>query len=138
MMTIKPAYKELQAWQRAMTLVEEIYRVTKTFPSDERFGLISQIRRAAVSIPSNVAEEYCRRRTKPYAHHVTIALGSHAELETCLDVAHRLGYPSTSEVNRLSETIDVVGRLLSGLHRALERKVRDDNAGRKRRASPSP
>ena len=89
-------YRDLETWQSAMTLVERCYAATKLFPLDERFGLTSQLRRAAVSIPSNVAEGACRRTTNAYINHVSIALGSHAELETCVEIAFRLSYLSAS------------------------------------------
>jgi four helix bundle protein len=84
------AYKQLDVWQLSMTFVEECYKATAGFPREELYGLTSQIRRAAVSIPSNVAEGHCRRTTKVYANHVSIALGSHGEIETCIELAHRL------------------------------------------------
>jgi len=107
-------YKDLDAWKQAMDLVEHCYRVSKGFPRDERFGLTSQLRRAAVSIPSNVAEGHCRRKTRVYTHHVSIALGSHGELETLIELQNRRG---------LQERSDSVGRLLSGLFRSLEEKL---------------
>ena len=138
MQTNKPAYKNLQAWQHAMDLVEEVYRATKSFPNEEKFGLTSQMRRAAVSMPSNVAEGFCRRRTRAYAHHVSIALGSQAELETCLELAGRLAYLTGAELNRVTQSIGTVGRLLSGLHRSLEDKLRQDQAlGNRPRTPPS-
>lgn len=106
-----------------MDLVEQCYRSTAAFPKSEVYGLTSQIRRAAVSIPSNVAEGHCRRSTKAYANHVSIALGSHGELETCLELAARLGFLATPEQTRMLAMTDSVGRLLSGLHQALERKL---------------
>ena len=87
------------------------------------YGLTSQLRRAAVSIPSNVAEGFCRRSTKVYANHVAIALGSHAELETCFELAFRLGFLSAADRVRVVASTNSVGRLLSGLHRSLEEKI---------------
>jgi|KBSSwiStaDraftv2_1062776.scaffolds.fasta_scaffold1204019_1 four helix bundle protein len=116
-------YKDLDAWKQAMDLVEQCYRISKGFPRDERFGLTSQLRRAAVSIPSNVAEGHCRRKTRVYAHHVSIALGSHGELETLIEVSTRLGFISPQERRGLQERTDSVGRLLSGLFRSLEHKL---------------
>jgi four helix bundle protein len=81
------AYKNLDAWQQGMNLVEHCYKATINFPREEVYGLTSQRRRAAVSIPSNVAEGCCRRNTKVYANHVAISLGSHGELETCIELA---------------------------------------------------
>jgi four helix bundle protein len=117
------AFKELDAWQQAMHLVEQIYKATADFPREEVYGLTSQMRRAAVSVPSNVAEGYCRRSTKAYAYHVSIALGSHAELETCVELAFRLGFLPSEERDRFEERMGSVGRLLSGLHRSLEDKL---------------
>ena len=73
-------FRNLKVWQVAMTLVEDVYRVTSTFPAQERFGLTSQLRRAAVSVPSNVGEGKRRKREKVLAHHLDIALGSQGEL----------------------------------------------------------
>src|SRR5882757_7910126 len=87
-------YKDLDAWKLAMVLVERCYTISANFPREERYGLTSQLRRAAVSIPSNVAEGHCRRTTKVYANHVSIALGSHGELETCIELSSRLGFLS--------------------------------------------
>src|SRR4051794_27940976 len=89
-------FRDLEAWQCAMSLVERCYAITKTFPPQEQFGIISQIRRAAVSIPANLAEGACRKSAAVFRHHVAIALGSQAELETCLEIARRLGYVSES------------------------------------------
>ena len=113
-------YRDLEAWQVGMSLVERCYGVTATFPGDERFGLTAQLRRAAVSIPSNLAEGACRRSPNAFRNHVSIALGSHAELETCLEIAFRLGYLSTEAKNETLELSDSTGRLLNGLHRGLD------------------
>jgi four helix bundle protein len=114
-----------------MDFVERCYKATATFPRDELYGLTSQIRRAAVSVPSNVAEGYCRRKTKVYLQHVRIALGSHAELETCLEIAARLGLFSTSTMTDLEEWLGSVGRLLHGLHESLEGKIEREKTSRK-------
>ena len=111
-----------------MNLVEHIYKASANFPRAELYGLTSQLRRAAVSIPSNVAEGYCRRTTKVYAHHVRIALGSHGELETCVELASRLGFLSATDRNDLRDKSDSVGRLLSGLHRSLKDRIRREHA----------
>jgi four helix bundle protein len=106
-----------------MNLVEPCYKATARFPRDELYGLTSQLRRAAVSIPSNVADGHCRRNDKIYAHHVAISLGSHGELETCIELACRLGFLTAKERADLEVRSDSVGRLLSGLHRPLEEKI---------------
>ena len=127
----RPAtYRDLDTWKFAMDLVEQCYRASASFPQEERYGLTSQLRRAAVSIPSNVAEGYCRRTTKVYANHVSIALGSHGELETCIELGSRLGFMSSTDRTGLQDQCDVVGRLLSGLYRSLEEKINRDAARR--------
>jgi four helix bundle protein len=116
-------YRDLETWKLAMDLVEKCYRSTASLPTSELYGLTSQLRRAAVSIPSNVAEGHCRRSTKAYANHVSIALGSHGELATCIDLCARLGFMKQAEATRLLESSHSVGRLLNGLYRSLEAKL---------------
>jgi four helix bundle protein len=116
-------YRDLDVWKQGMELVERCYRSTAAFPKAELYGLTSQLRRAAVSIPANLAEGHCRRSTKAYANHVSIAIGSHGELETCVELSLRLGFLSVEERKRLLAISDSVGRLLNGLHRALAAKV---------------
>jgi four helix bundle protein len=116
-------YRDLEAWQAGMTLVEASYRVTRGFPNDERFGLSAQLRRAAVSVPSNVAEGACRRSIAAFANHVSIAIGSHAEVETCLEIARRLGYVSAVAMNQIMVRVDRTGQLLNGLRRSLVAKI---------------
>ena len=123
-------FRRLDTWQLAMTLVERIYQVTTKFPSEERYGLTSQVRRAAVSIPFNVAEGFCRRKTKPYAQHVGIALGSQGELETCLELAVRRKFLAPADYAQLEAMLTSVGSLLSGLHRSLEDKIAREKADR--------
>jgi four helix bundle protein len=109
-----------------MDFVEQCYKATATFPRDELYGLTSQIRRAAVSMPSNVAEGYCRRKTKVYLHHVRIALGSHGELETCIEIARRLGFLADTVAGPLEVHLGSVGKLLYRLHESLEEKARHE------------
>ena len=117
-------YRDLEAWKQGMDLVERCYKSTASFPTSELYGITNQLRRAAISIPSNIAEGHCRRTTRAYVNHVSIALGSHGELETCIEIGWRLGFMPTPERETLLAMSDAVGRLLNGLHRALERKVR--------------
>jgi four helix bundle protein len=124
-------YRDLDAWKEGMDLVECAYRVTATFPQFELYGLTSQIRRAAVSIPSNVAEGHCRRSTKAYANHVSIALGSHGELETCVEIATRLKFLAARDKSELLVIGDSTGRLLNGLYASLERKIASENSVRR-------
>jgi four helix bundle protein len=122
-MSIK-TYRDLDAWQAGLDVVQQIYQVTKRFPVDERFGLTAQLRRAAVSMPSNVAEGACRRTTGAFVNHVSIALGSHAEVETCVEIALRLGYVSPAEAEDVAPFISRAGQLLNGLLRSLSAKSR--------------
>jgi four helix bundle protein len=116
-------YRDLDAWKQGMDLVEHCYRTTASFPKSELYGLTSQPRRAAVSIPANVAEGHCRRSTKAYTNHVSIAIGSHGELETCVELSERLGFLSAADRARTLAISDSVGRLLHGLYRALAAKT---------------
>ena len=117
------SYKDLNVWQKGIELAKLIYTVTAQFPTEEKFGIVSQMRRAAVSIPANVAEGHCRRETKPFRHHVSIAIGSHGELETYFELALRLGFLSAEDRVRVVKLSDSVGRLLNGLHRSLKAKI---------------
>jgi four helix bundle protein len=114
------SYKDLTAWQKAMTLAAECYRLTKAFPLEERYGLTAQIRRCAVSIASNLAEGHNRRSRQAFANHVSIALGSQAELETQLALAIRLEFSSQTAADPVMALTAEVGRLLHGLVRSLE------------------
>lgn len=98
-----------------MTLVEEIYRVTRAFPHYEQFGLTSQIRRASVSIPSNIAEGKRRKRQLVYLNHLDIALGSQAEVEVQLEIAKRVGFLTANDYDRIQSIVGEVGRMLNGL-----------------------
>ena len=115
------SYRDLHAWQRALELVEEIYQVSSLFPSDERFGLTSQIRRAAVSVPSNIAEGYGRRRTGHYLHHLDIANGSLKEVETQLIIAGRLKFVDKEQAQKAWSLLQETGKILTGLTRSLDR-----------------
>jgi four helix bundle protein len=114
------SYKDLTVWQRSMTLAAECYRLTTAFPVEERYGLTAQIRRCAVSIPSNLAEGHNRRSRQAFANHVGIALGSQAELETQLALAVRLEFSSQNAADPVMALTAEVGRLLHGLVRSLE------------------
>ena len=117
-MTVK-RYKDLIAWQKAMSLVEHVYQISRSFPKEELYGLTSQVRRAAVSIPSNIAEGHCRNGPREFVHHLSIALGSLGEMETQLILAHRLGY--LGDASPVLEMASETGRLLVGLTHSLER-----------------
>jgi len=104
-----------------MDLVERIYAATKQFPKEEIYGLTSQVRRAAVSIPSNIAEGQGRKSTNEFLHHLSIAYGSLREVETQILIAGRLLYLKQEEIIRLLESSAEVGRLINGLSNSLTR-----------------
>jgi four helix bundle protein len=91
-----------------------------------------------VSIPSNITEGYCRRKTRVYAHHVSISLGSHGEVETCIELAHRLGFMPPKTRGTLDDGLELVGKLLSGLHRSLEEKLAREEADARGKGAASP
>ena len=115
-------YKELQVWQKSYQLCLVIYKQTNAFPKEERFGITSQIRRAAVSIPSNIAEGYGRKTTKEYIQALYIAYGSVCELETQILLSSDLGYIKTEELEQLQKNLDDIERMLKGLIKSLENK----------------
>jgi len=112
-------YSELLVWQKAVDLVVAVYGLAKTFPADEKFGLTSQIQRAAVSIPANIAEGHGRKSTKAYLNHVSIANGSLMELETLLQIAARLNYLENDRLPDVLKQTNEIGKMLSGLTRSL-------------------
>ena len=109
------SFRDLKVWRDAMTLVEDVYRVSKAFPADERFGLTGQLRRAAVSIPSNIGEGKRRKRQRAFLHHLDIALGSQGEVDVQLELALRLGFLKRSQYDDVARRVDEVGRMLNGL-----------------------
>jgi four helix bundle protein len=104
------SFRDLRVWQLAMELVELTYRVTQSFPKHEVYGLTSQIQRAAVSVPSNLAEGHTREHTKEYLHHLSIAQASLAELETQLEIAARLNYLARGELLPILERVVSLGK----------------------------
>lgn len=115
-------HKSLEVWQQAMELVKLTYLVSASFPKVEQFGLTSQMRRAAVSVPSNIAEGVARGTTKEYVHFLNIARGSLSELDTQFEIARMLEFVEDS--HPVFQQIENVARLLTGLHRAMSIKVR--------------
>lgn len=114
-------FKNLVVWQEAMNLVEIVYLATKGFPKEEIYGLTSQIRRAAVSIPSNIAEGNGRFSQKDYAHFLLIANGSLKELETQILISERIKYLSKEKLEEIAKQIGSVGRLLTALRKSLDK-----------------
>ena len=118
------SHKDLDVWKRSMHLVDSIYKVTKSFPNDELYGLTNQMRRAAISIPSNIAEGAARNSKNEFIQFLYISLGSLSELETQTIIANRLGY--LTNPNNLLDDIEIIRKLINGLIYALKRN-RDKN-----------
>lgn len=118
-MTVK-SYRDLDVWQKAVDLVVDCYALTERFPRQEVCGLTSQMQRAAVSVPANTAEGQGRSSRKEFLHHLSIAHGSLAELETHLEIATRLGYVQAADLEPFLSKAASVGRMLNGLRRALK------------------
>jgi four helix bundle protein len=112
------SFRDLSVWQKSMELTERVYTITEQFPRSERFGLTSQMRRAAASIPSNIAEGKAIGGLS-YPRHLRIAHGSEAELQTQIEVARRLGFLDEAEAKTLLGAVSEVGRMLVGLRRSL-------------------
>ena len=113
--------RELVVWQKAMDSVVQIYRITRAFPKSELYGLASQMQRAAVSVPSNIAEGQALKQTQAYLRHLSIASGSLAELGTQLEIASRLGYLTAEDEDAFEQTNEV-GRMLSALRNSLQKR----------------
>jgi four helix bundle protein len=116
-------YRQLLVWQKAMDLAEQCYGATRAFPSEEKFGLVSQIRRAAVSVPANIAEGQGRSHTKEFLNHLSMARGSLLEVETLLQLSQRVGFLNQETLTSLLNLSDEVGRMITGLRHALEAKI---------------
>ena len=119
-MTSLKSYQDLEVWKKSIDWVERIYRVSSGFPPEERFGLTSQIRRAAVSVPANVAEGAARTGTREFLQFLSVASGSLAEVETFLILAGRLGYLAEPDRQALEAEADEISRMLGGLKRSLQ------------------
>jgi len=116
------SYRDLEVWHRAMELAQQCYEITAGFPKREIYGLASQVRRAAVSIASNIAEGHSRRSRQAYLNHLSIALGSQSEVETQIDLSCRLGFISKQAAEEILLMAGQVGRMLHALITSLERK----------------
>ena len=119
------SYKDLKVWGKSYDLCLEIYRITVSFPKEERYGLTSQIRRSAVSIPSNIAEGYGRKTTLDYIRMLYISYGSVCELETQILLAGDLGLIEKGELYAIKEGIEEIERMLKALIKSLENKPLD-------------
>src|SRR5712692_6861345 len=106
------SFRELRVWQQAIDLVEKIYLLTQNFPKQETYGLVSQLRRAVISVPSNIAEGHTREHIKEYLHHLSMAQASLAELETQLEIAVRLNYRVPSQLKPMLVEVSSLGKQL--------------------------
>jgi four helix bundle protein len=117
------SFRDLKAWQRAMDLVPEIYRLTRQFPVEGKYVLGDQIRRAAISIPANISEGHGRQHTREFVQHLSIARGSLAELHTLLLIAQRLGYVVQADLEAVEQTLTEVRMIFFGLMNRLQEKL---------------
>lgn len=115
------SFRDLRVWQAGMDLVESVYLLTRSFPADEKHGLISQMRRAAVSIPSNIAEGHTREHTNHYLYHLSVAQASLAELQTQIEIAGRLHYLAPERVAGILDDAVGLSRQLFALRNSLAR-----------------
>jgi four helix bundle protein len=116
-------HKKLEAWKKSIDFVADVYRITKVFPKEELFGLTQQMRRSAVSIPSNIAEGCSRKSDTETIQFLYIAIASVSELETQLIIANRVGYISEQEIKKMLTDIDEIKRLIVGLIKAFKNKI---------------
>jgi four helix bundle protein len=116
-------HENLDVWKKAMDFVVDVYKSTNSFPNDERFGLISQIRRASVSIAANIAEGAGRKSTKEFLNFLSIAQGSTSEVETELLISMRLNYLPEKDYQGLAVKLDEIGRMITGLSNHLKSKL---------------
>lgn len=123
MRDIPATYKRLNVWHKALDLVVQVYQVTANFPTEERYGLVQQMRRAAVSVPANLAEGSSRSSTKDYLRFVEIATGSLYEVRTYIELAARLGYLTVDEAHTVDSAADEIAAMLYKLVRSLETKA---------------
>jgi four helix bundle protein len=121
------SYRDLKVWQRSMDLVVECYRLAKAFPREEQFALNAQLRRAVVSIPSNISEGHGRATTNSYINHLSIATGSLAEVETLLEIAVRLRYVASVDMQRANQLAVETSRMLSALIARLRKRRRNQD-----------
>ena len=117
-------YRQLIGWQKAMDLAALVYEAAKRLPSDERFGLISQMQRAATSVPANIAEGHERKSAREYRRYLAIASASLAELETHVLLSQRVGYMAEKDIEPILSLAAEVGRILRGIDRVLAQRVR--------------
>ena len=116
-------YSNLQIWQQAMELVVEVYKLTKTFPAEEKYGLVSQMNRDAVSVPSNIAEGAGRGSNKDFSHFISISIGSMCELHTQLVLSERLGFIDHLQYKKIQEHLDDIQRMAVSFKNKLDTNI---------------
>jgi four helix bundle protein len=116
------SYRELRVWQQSVDFCVKVYQVTSIFPKEELYGLTSQIRRASVSVPSNIAEGQARNTTGEFSQFLGISKGSLAEVDTQLEIAKRLGFLSNESFQLFENEIETIGKMLNALQNALPKK----------------
>ena len=119
MIKIGKAHHNLEVWKHSLNFVTKIYKITANFPADEKFGLVSQMRRAAVSIPSNIAEGAARNSKKEFINFLHIAQGSTAELETQILISRNLNFVTQSQAQPLVKELEEISRMIIGLQKSL-------------------
>jgi len=119
------SYRDLEVWRKAMVLARDIYQETATFPDTERFGLTNQMRRASVSVASNISEGHARLSTADFQRFISIAMGSVAELETQVMLSYDLGFLQEQHQIMLLQQLDDIGKMLRGLHRSLKQRANE-------------
>lgn len=115
-------YRDLMVWQKSMSLVTDVYRLPRSFPKEEMYGLTSQMRRSAVSVPSNIAEGYGRNSTHDYVRFLRIAMGSLYELQTQMEIAGNLGYADNNPPESIDQSAREIERMMSSLIKRLDEK----------------
>lgn len=121
-MTVR-GYRDLDVWKRSVSFVTAVYAATQGFPKEELYGLTSQIRRSAVSVPSNIAEGRAKRTTKDFIRFLNIAYGSMAELETQLLIASNLGFLKSAALDPLLDEASQIARMINGMRNGLEKNM---------------
>jgi four helix bundle protein len=120
------SHRELKVWQKGLELVVVIYQITKNFPSSEIYGLTNQLRRASVSVPSNIAEGHARNSTKEFLHFLSIAVASLSEIDTQLEIAKQLKFIDSQVIDETSLKVEELARMIHGLRRSLQQKLNDN------------
>jgi four helix bundle protein len=122
------SYKDLIVWQKAIDLVTTIYSLTRNFPNDEKFGVVSQLNRAVVSVPTNIAEGWGRESSKNYLQFLRISRGSLMEVETLMLISKNLNYVNDKNFELISNKIEETGKILQGLIKSMQQKINIANS----------